>query len=211
MHQELATIIERCAASARDTGPTDLVGLAQLHTDLQAVRMLSSVQAGASPELPATVDRASSLIEKLVLNEVENAAGALADVGRLINEVQALLSGTAPSSSAPTDVASPGAAAGAKAPAIIAEERVVAAGDAPLALEFVGEASGHLDAAEASLLKLEEDPGDTFTQSKASPDFWNSSRSGLWRTPPKHCSIWPARENCNWPGRASKRCWRRAT
>ena len=45
-------------------------------------------------------------------------------------------------------------------PAPIADERVIADDDVLMVAEFVDEAVGHLDAAEASLLKLEEDPTD---------------------------------------------------
>lgn len=159
MQQELTEIIQRCAASANQTKAGDLIALAQLHSDLETIEAISSKEAAQPAGFPGTVEHAQVLIEKLVLNEVEDAAAGIAEVGHLIQEMQSILNGASAPAAAPKAERRPQAAS-AKPPAAIAEERAIAAGDAPLALEFVGEASGHLDTAEASLLKLEADPSD---------------------------------------------------
>ncbi len=170
MIKELSDVIDRCVASADTIQPIDLPGLAQLHTDLQAIVMLSSGESekGACPSaLPATARQTSELVEKLVLNEVADATAAVEQVSRQLKELHDLCTGAAPSGQnapskppAAAQTSEPAAPAAVERPPI-AEERVISEGDAPLALEFVGEAQGHLDAAEASLLKLEEDASDT--------------------------------------------------
>jgi two-component system, chemotaxis family, sensor kinase CheA len=171
MTREISEILDRCTESAKKANADDLIGLAQLHSDLQAILQLNNQQPSDHPELPCA-KRAADLVEKLVLNELEDKEMGVSEIGRQILELQTLLRGDAPAmatspaepAAKPAPAPKPATAAqqtvAAPKPAI-AEERVIAEGDAPLALEFVGEAVGHLDAAEASLLKLEEDPNDT--------------------------------------------------
>jgi two-component system chemotaxis sensor kinase CheA len=170
MNQDLSTIIRRCAASAASTQPNNLVILAQLHSDLQAIQLISGEaigQANSPAGLSAAARRTAELVEKLVLNEVKDTAAAISQVGREIQELQSLCAGTGgaaepkPAAAQEPSEASKSAPAPSAPHAAIAAERIIAETDAPLAIEFVGEAFGHLDTAEASLLRLEEDPSDT--------------------------------------------------
>lgn len=71
-----------------------------------------------------------------------------------------------PAAAATPAPAAPAAAAAADEddhPLEITQETVLGPDDVPLAQEFVNEAQGHLESAEAGILKLEEDPGDRET------------------------------------------------
>ncbi len=158
MTQDVEKLVEKCAAAAVTAQPGELTTLAQLHTDLQAI----CDQWRERPEAVASATHAADLVEKLVIGEVPDAEAALQQVSEQISELQALLEGKAAGSTEKkneTAAASPkeGSHGGGDE---IPDERIIVEDDAPLALEFVGEANGHLDAAEASLLKLEEDPSD---------------------------------------------------
>ena len=158
--QELCDLANRCATAAATAEPNDLPSLAQLHTDLLALRLLMLGGGGSfgkgriPPSLAGTAERAAQMVERLVLREVDDTTAAIDDLRKQVDEVNSVI--TQATSSSPT-AATPTPAA----PAIIEGEKVIAEGDAPMAIEFVGEAIGHLDAAEASLLKLEEDPADS--------------------------------------------------
>jgi two-component system chemotaxis sensor kinase CheA len=159
MTNELTEIIQRCAVSVKRTRPGDLLGIAQLHSDLQAVRMLSSNGASPLKDVPEVAQRAADLLEKLVMNESEDATTALAEAGRQITELQALFveqtSVEKARAASPAPVEEPPSP---ELPTAIEHDRVIVETDAALALEFVSEALGHLDSAEAGLLTLEQNP-----------------------------------------------------
>lgn len=167
---QLIELIEKCASSAVSAQPDDLPALSQLHTDILAAQSMAAEE-GQSPQdrLPAqfgqSAEQIAILLEKLVLHDVDDATATMREVGRQIQGLQGLLEGS--------DSPAPAKAAGetpafkpAKSPgggctaAPIMDEREITENDVAMALEFVGEAIGHLDAAETSLLKLEDDPGD---------------------------------------------------
>jgi two-component system chemotaxis sensor kinase CheA len=156
MEQQLLELLDRCATVAATADANDTGVLAQLHDDLTSVRMLTfdspRLAAGKTSERFAqSTEHAASLVEKLVLRDVQDAGASLAQVRSEVAELQAMLHeagrsppGTTGAVSAPSDGA----------------ERVIRDEDATMALEFVGEAIGHLEAIEASLLKLGIDPTD---------------------------------------------------
>ena len=159
MTNELSEIIQRCAESANRAQPGDLLAIAQLHSDLQAVRMLSSAGGTGLTGVPAVAQRAADLLEKLVMNEAEDAVAALAEAGRQISEMQVLfLEQSAPKPKAPVAESPNGALVNPQSQTASDPERRITDTDSAMAKEFVGETLTHLDAAEASLLKLEQDP-----------------------------------------------------
>ncbi|HVX84751.1 MAG TPA: chemotaxis protein CheA [Phycisphaerae bacterium] len=157
MTQDVEKLVEKCAAAAVAAQPGELTTLAQLHTDLQAI----CDQWRERPEAVQRAGHAAELVEKVVIGEVPDAEAALQLVSEQISELQALLDGKAVGTGEKkSDGGGASPKEGAQGEAEIPAERVIVEEDAPLALEFVGEANGHLDNAEASLLKLEEDPND---------------------------------------------------
>jgi two-component system chemotaxis sensor kinase CheA len=167
MTAELGALIEKCASAVMGARPGDLPALAQLHTDLQTI----GTTAGTTPPAVVTANNAASMVEQIVLGEVADVDAALRDIGGQVQALQAILGSLAPAKPAPMPTLSSAptnAAPAAAEPTVeagdthgtIAAERVIVEDDAPLAVEFVGEANSHLDAAEASLLKLEDDPTD---------------------------------------------------
>jgi two-component system, chemotaxis family, sensor kinase CheA len=177
----LATTTERLASAALLVDPNDLAGLAKLHEDLTSVPAQiaadASVAAPMAVRATQTAKTASKLVEQLILREVKDANAALEAVCQGIAELQQLIAGTAvPTAPAPTAAAtaSPGAgeteaAAASTTPADAASgageaapagDELPKAEDLPLVQDFIGEARGHLETAEADLLKLEEQPED---------------------------------------------------
>jgi two-component system, chemotaxis family, sensor kinase CheA len=182
----LAATTERLASAALLVDPNDLAGLAKLHEDLTSVpaQVAASVNMAAPVAERATeaAKSASKMVEQLILREVKDANAALDAVCQGIAELQQLISGTAaPDSHAPATAptASPGsvgtpagraaattapptpaAATAGSAEGVPAGDELPKAEDLPLVQDFIGEARGHLESAEADLLKLEEQPED---------------------------------------------------
>ncbi|MDB5325823.1 MAG: CheW domain protein [Phycisphaerales bacterium] len=157
MTHELGELIEKCASAAVLARPGDLAALAQLHTDLQSVGAQTKDQPAAS----ITAGHAATLVENLVLGDVDDVDAALRDIGSQVNALQTILRSTAPAAAPKSPAAAPAPQSEEHAaPGQIEPERQIVESDAPLAMEFVGEANAHLDTAEASLLKLEDDPTD---------------------------------------------------
>jgi two-component system chemotaxis sensor kinase CheA len=168
MHQ-LTELMERCAATAAQTDPRDLPTLAQLHSDLMAAHLMTisgepPKEIKSPPQFASSVEQAASIVEKLVLRELDDANAGMSEVARQINELVGLIGGRQAAAPIPVKPAENKSAASAApilaAAVVIAEEREITESEQSMAMEFVGEAIGHLDAAEASLLKLEEDPTD---------------------------------------------------
>jgi two-component system chemotaxis sensor kinase CheA len=154
MTHDLEVLINRCSAAALQAQPDELAALAQLHTQLQAI----CERALDQPAAAASASRAAELVEKLVLGDTTDATASLRAINEQIDHLQQLLQGGAVrAQSSVEQITQKGDAS---APGAIADERIILESDAPLAMDFVGEAVSHLDAAEASLLKLEDDPSD---------------------------------------------------
>ncbi|HVT88092.1 MAG TPA: chemotaxis protein CheA [Tepidisphaeraceae bacterium] len=158
---ELAEIIERSAAAAVMADASDLPSVAQLHT------LLTSVQASATDQAPihSGAGRATKVLEQIVMGDAKDANAALVSVRQIVQELQQLVSGALPTSATLIEPVNAETQAPATAPAaVVAEdamgEQPIKAEDIPLVAEFVGEAASHMDSAEASLLALEEQPGD---------------------------------------------------
>jgi two-component system chemotaxis sensor kinase CheA len=177
---EINQLLHQCASSAIAATADDLPALAQLHTNIRAVRE-SFERSGAGGQIAKHSVRVEDLIEQLVLREVDDTQAALNEICRLIELIQVQSSGgnveaavSAPRSSTPTAPAPVAAARPSEPPkqAAAAEtavrepsadltENPIGDEDAALAVEFVGEATTHLESAEGALLKLEEGPGAT--------------------------------------------------
>jgi len=160
----LAATTERLAAAVLMVDPNDLAALARLHDDLATVPAQAAGETGLPAEvagrLERTAQKASGLLEQIMLRETQDAAGALEAVCESITHIQQLIMGTAPQE---TPAASAGTAATAAptAPAAVtapAAEETPKPEDLSLVQDFIGEARGHLESAEADLLKLEEQP-----------------------------------------------------
>ena len=78
MTKELDELVGRCASAAVVAKPGDVVALAQLHGDLQAIRDRSSDQ----PDAVAAAARAVRLVETVVLGEAQDIAAALREIAR---------------------------------------------------------------------------------------------------------------------------------
>ncbi len=158
--QELIDHIKRCSARAAAARPGDLAALVALHVDLLAtpdlVTSSKAIPADQLPRVFTCIDRVANLVESVVLSETETADISVAEVSRQISELQKMVcdvTGMPVSNRVEKPVAP-------HAPVKIAEERVITETDAAMAIEFVGEANTHLEMGEASLLRLEDDPGD---------------------------------------------------
>ena len=162
----LAAITEHLASAVLVADPTDLVALAQLHEDLAAVPSQAAGEAGlAAPvaeRLARTAQTASKLIEQIMLREVKDANAALDSVCENIAQLQQILGGSAAPEIDPQGAPpiSEVAAAGSADPSVCPAEEMPKAEDLSLVQDFIGEARGHLESAEADLLKLEEQPED---------------------------------------------------
>ena len=163
--RKLNELLSRCAAATSSMSTQDVPQLARLHTDLLSVGELTrDPEKGESVEALGqaahSAEQTASLVEKLILKDADDAEATLAEISRQISGI--IYSLGTPSSQAPRPAAplASGKPTPAAAPAIIADEKQITDSDEAMAVEFVGEAVGHLDAAEAALLKLEEDPAD---------------------------------------------------
>ena len=174
--QQLTDITERLASVIMMADPTDLPALADMHSQFQAIvrvaEEMPEAHAQARKSLQNSASRAEQLLEKIILREVDDGAAALADISGTIKQLQDLIQHAADPSSAaapPADVptnktaAKAPAEAPAAAPAAhlaIEAEAVLNPDDFPLVGDFITESNGHIESAEAQLLKLEENPDD---------------------------------------------------
>ena len=158
---------ERLASAVLVADPNDLAALARLHEDLSAmpaqVAEDATLAAPVADRLSRTAQAASKLVEQLILREADDANAALESVCESIAQIQQLLSGTAATETSKNETAP---VAAESSPACGAEEAVAVVEelskpeDLSLVQDFIGEARGHLESAEADLLKLEEQPDD---------------------------------------------------
>lgn len=168
-HKTVLDLSDTLAVKLVGAEPDDLPVLSAIHDDLQS--LLSHCQDSADQPVVDLSTQAKDLVEQIVLRNVDDAEQALARVCALVDDLQRVLSGepagkaeasqagwtagaTTPAVEHNTSRADAGAAAAPEGdPAIKAE-------DMPLLTEFVTEARGHLEEAEAQLLNLEKSPED---------------------------------------------------
>lgn len=170
----LAETIELLTAAAVQVDANDLPALAMLHTKLhdfsqQLQSSESSVERAA--ELSNLAGSAEQLVERIILRDLADTEAGVAEVIRIVNSLQQFIGGAgdadggAAAEAMPLQTASREAATS-SSPAPVASvqeppaEAAISAEDAPIVLEFITEARGHIESAEAQLLKLEEQPDD---------------------------------------------------
>lgn len=173
--ERLNQLTERLAAQAVVVAPDDLGALADMHTQVQAIAELPEIASQAMSGVRQSARRIEKLVEQIILREVESAEAAVRQLTQGIADLQQLVQGTgAPSGDAgspSTAVEAPKATqvepSGPAAAAVPAAEptpqyeaQALSADDLPLIHEFIGEAQGHIESAENSILKLEENPQD---------------------------------------------------
>ena len=184
LHSTSSTLLEKLAAINAD----DLPGLADLHSSFEAVLQAATGNAEvAEPTLESIkgdVERGRSLLEALILNEVENVEAQIESVKQCADELAihvGVKEGDLPP--APADEGSadelfelPGDNVAEPAPEPVAEvpasapaagddgegvePMAISEDDLPLVEEFIGEGTSHLEQAEQDLLTLEENPAD---------------------------------------------------
>ncbi len=179
MHANLQQLTSEVANTLGGTDCHDLQSLARIHTLLNTLEDQAAAAADAShqPLASAGADL-RRLVEKIILNEVEDSETSFRRLQDSFSALRAMVEGLGSMDTAleaPSLVTAPAAASAAATsfapppppPAVAAvvhtlqtiePEAVIGEMDAPLAMEFVTESMGHLEAAEAALLELENDP-----------------------------------------------------
>jgi two-component system chemotaxis sensor kinase CheA len=151
----IGRLMEQIAQDSAKVTFDDLGGLALLHGRFQSMREEVSLAASIATRNEAVFVAAKSeqLLERLILGETEDAMASLKQVVDCVEELKGLIGGVV--SSPPAEPAIPEPMKQAAAVTIEAE-LPINPDDASLAMEFISEATGHLESAEANLLKLEE-------------------------------------------------------
>ncbi|MCC6239424.1 MAG: chemotaxis protein CheA [Phycisphaerales bacterium] len=169
-HKNISGLLSELTNSTKEADCNDLTALAQLHNQFQSLEQ--AIQAAELPESAQKLaTHSASIVEQIVLGEVDSAQAALEGVQRAIEQIESLLEPGKPTAlisesvtvatalpSAPAPEAS-AVAATSSAVTEVTEEKI-SRDDLPLVTEFVGEASGHIETAEACLLRLEDNPQD---------------------------------------------------
>ncbi len=163
---DLNTLTERLAAATASADADDLSGLAALHTLFQDLeRQAGEKQSDAASDAVRTRARqAGHVLESIILHEVEDDEASLRQIEAMVTEIQQVLDPASRADvplPAPTVTSTPEAPTSEPAPASIDAEPTLGADDVPLVLEFITEANGHIESAEAQVLKLEEHPEDS--------------------------------------------------
>jgi two-component system chemotaxis sensor kinase CheA len=162
--QELIHYLGRCSLKAAAADCNDLQPLADLHTDLLAIHGMAAGTGSNGVKPPEiftrSVEHIANAIEKLVLGEEASSDFTMKTIARQIDELRGLIDGATPAYAPPGTKPAMLPVTAIHTGSLKIEEQVINEGDAALALEFVGEAISHLEAAEISLLKIEEEPGD---------------------------------------------------
>lgn len=141
---------------------TDPHGLAELHTTFQ--RAASWAESNSMSGLHGALESAATLLERIILAEVENPADRLVELGPLVEALsQFARTGDPPHTWPAPD---PGANCSDHAPSSAPSDDTQQAGgavqfDADLLADFIGEAREHLEAADTHLLTLETVRDDT--------------------------------------------------
>lgn len=179
--RQLSELTEQLATAVVTVDAEDLVGLAALHEQFKNLRE-QAAQLESAPDTQRIVPlatQASQLVERLVLREIDDAAQCLRDIGEAVVQLQMMINGapaaattvaapaadpaaqtaTPPASVTPAAPSESPSATASQAPAASPEqESPLSAEDAAMAGEFIIEARGHIDTAEAELIRLEEQP-----------------------------------------------------
>jgi two-component system chemotaxis sensor kinase CheA len=157
----LAELVDQTSRAPSD----NLNTLADIHTQIQRLMDLSS-----TPDVPANVGaRAKALaeeMEKIILRDVSDADAALKSITRDLAAMQFQLDGDVSSESAPGEI--PGISGTTAIPVVHAvaphhanlTEQPFNPEDISLVHDFVVEAREHIESAETSVLKLEDNPTD---------------------------------------------------
>src|SRR5690348_13279878 len=142
--------IEQIAATIVGANLGDLPALADLHSQFEAFRAQVE-QAGdwrnATP-VCGMASNAARTVEQIILGESQDAAASMSEVAKAVAGIQAMIDQAIATKPPPSE----------EKPA--ATQSVISADDAPLVLDFIGESRGHIESAEAGVLKVEEHPDD---------------------------------------------------
>jgi two-component system chemotaxis sensor kinase CheA len=158
--QSIQELMDQLASAAMVADPLDLPLLAQMHTSFQtlAEQAGTAAAAGCAGPIRARANSAEKLLEQIILREATDAQQTLQRITDSITEIQGLLKGEVPATSVAAIATLPSLPEGETPPAQVYDERALNPDDVSLVQEFLGEARGHLDTAEAELLKVEESP-----------------------------------------------------
>jgi len=164
---QLQVIAARLSTLIETGVGADLAVLGDLHSAYDQLRMdgKTLVDATKCQALTAVTLMGMQKVEQVLLNDCNDVAGTLTNLSNEVADLQAMLTGVA-------RAADPIPTVGAAAPEAvsdhdgdhavqIAEQQPLNEFDLPLVREFVAEATGHIETAEAGLLQLEEDPENT--------------------------------------------------
>ena len=168
----LAATTERLASAVLLLDPNDLQVLVRLHGELASLPSQVAGETGlAAPvaqRLQRTAQNATELVQQLILREggdanaaVERLCGQISEIQRLITNPAGGEAGFPGADAVESDL--PRNAPPPPAGNVIDEgtdEPLPKSEDLSLVQDFIGEARGHLESAEADLLKLEEQPED---------------------------------------------------
>ena len=180
--KSLSDLVEEISAAVVTADATDLPGLAALHGRFQSLQQVLH-EAGPEPianavDLSHVTDAATLCVEKIILCEVDDTRAALQSLGQSIVTIQMLIAGPAApqkqrqpaGSTGPCEQAASGNNGAPAAPATQAPapssggaptaETRLNPDDLPLVNEFITEAAGHIESAEAAILKLEGNSDD---------------------------------------------------
>lgn len=152
----IAGLLEKLSNEFTKVKHDDLGALAALHSRFQQTREEISLASSITTRNEAVLvaAKAEHLIEQLILGETDDSMAALQQIGHFVEEMGQLISGGVVSTlDAP--VTGQDAPHG-EHPVTIDAEVAINPDDAALAIDFISEATGHLESAEANLLKLEE-------------------------------------------------------
>jgi two-component system chemotaxis sensor kinase CheA len=169
MHR-ISELTEQLASAVLMADPDDLPALAQMHEQLrtvgQLVSELTDIDVNQAAGLRDTASSAEKLVEQIILREVEDGAAAIKTVGKAVADLQQLIMhGAHPAAgraATPPSAAQPASAAHDAPPkaAALPDDAPINPNDVSLVIEFIAESAEHIQTAEASLLQLEETPGD---------------------------------------------------
>ncbi len=163
----LNNMADQLTAAVLLASPEDLAGLASLHDILKTLSQ-TALKEGDGQQVAGAAQKASELVEKIILREMGDANAALDLLCQQVGQIQQLIAapgGGAASAGSPGE--EPDSPRNAPLPPtgntadVGAGEPLPKAEDLPLVGDFLGESREHLVAAEADLLKLEEHPQDT--------------------------------------------------
>lgn len=149
--------LDDLAAAVVGAEPGDLTGLAHIHQALEDLRGADALSDAAA----TLIADGLRCVEKIILGECGDATSALADLGNTVSMLQhAVERGATPAVPAiPKPTAQAGDSPAEKPPAASPDSEQIA--DPALLAEFVAESRDHLENAEAALLDLESNPGNT--------------------------------------------------